>query len=566
MSAAKPHFRPRSSAAQLAAGDGFETPTVGRSAHDGASTSANDMRTWLPMRRSADAEILPEWGQLVSRSRDSDRNNPIARGAKQTLVDNVVGTGPRMLAEPDYQLLGKDEDWALEWGETFERMFHAWWWSTAADAADKQTGDQIAQLVQAAQIMNADAFVLPLWLPERGDGYATKLQMVEADRVCNPDGKPDAQYLRGGIELDGYGMPLAAHVRRTHPGDFAISGVDSSIGQWERIPRRTSWGRLRWIHFYDQERAQQTRGKPLLTTILPLLKQVDRSVRAEIDAAVANALVAGIITTPLERDDIIELFSKDANAYLKAREEHAVRMQPGSLMSVFPGDDFKGFLPSRPNPQLAAFLKNILMFAAVGCDMPYELLVKDWSNTTYTSGRMALLEAWRSFNRRRDLLGTMFLDPIKALFLEEMVFAGRIEADGWDDPVRRQAYLCGSWIFPGRGWVDQVKEATGAQIRINSGLSTYAKECAEQGLYWRDVIRQRAVEMKFCQKMGVPYMVPTAHAPAPSAGGTTAEDGDPAEPGPNDKPRKKDDTATPAEDASYAAASNRMAFAEGVPA
>lgn len=520
----------------MEAGDGFAASDGTRTAHDGASLKANDVRSWLPARRSADAEILPEWGTLVSRARDSDRNNPIAKGARQTIVDNVVGTGPRLLSEPDYALLGKTADWALEWGETFERAFHAWWWSTASHAGDTLTGDQIAQQAQAAQIMNGDAVALPLWLPERGDGYATKLQMVEADRLSNPDGRPDSQYLRGGIELDVYGMPLAYNVRRTHPGDFLVSGLDAGAGQWERIPRRTPFGRLRVIHFFDQERSAQTRGKPLLTTVLPVLKQVDRSVRAEIDAAVANALIAGLITTPLERDDIIELFSKDAAGYLKAREEHAVRLQPGSLATLFPGDDLKSFLPARPNPQLAAFLKNILMFAAVGCDMPYELLTKDWSNTTYTSGRMALLEAWRSFNRRRDLLGTMFLDPIKELFLEEQVYAGRIEADGWQDPIRRRAYLCGSWIFPGRGWVDQVKEATGAQIRMNAGLSTYAKECAEQGLYWRDVIRQRAIEKAFCEKMGVPYLAPSVvNAPTAPQGASDTED-DPAEPGPNGKP------------------------------
>lgn len=533
---AKPHLRARYPAAAMTA-DAFGSDGTERTAYDGASLKANDVRAWLPARRSADAEILPEWGTLVSRSRDSDRNNPIAKGAKQTIVDNVVGTGPRLLSEPDYAALGKTAEWALEWGETFERSFHAWWWSTACHAADTLTGDQIAQQAQAAQIMNGDAVALPLWLPDRGDGYATKLQMIEADRLTNPDGAPDSQYLRGGVKLDDYGMPLGYWIRKSHPGDFRIAG-NAGFGQWEFVPRRTEFGRLRAIHFYDQERSAQTRGKPLLTTVLPMLKQADRAVRAEIDASVANAMVSGIITTPLERDDIVELFSKDAASYLKSREEHAVRLQPASLMSLFPGDDFKGFLPSRPNPQLAAFLKNILMIASCGLDMPYELLTKDWSQTTYTSGRMALLEAWRSFNRRRDLLGTMFLDPIKALFLEEQVHAGKIQADGWEDPVRRCAYLNGSWIFPGRGWVDQVKEANGAQIRLNAGLSTFAKECAEQGLYWRDVIRQRAIEKAFCEKMGVPYLMPTAAAGAPAANSSAPADGEPAD-NPDQKPRQE---------------------------
>lgn len=504
----KPHIRLH------AESDGFSRRS-GRTAYDGASITAHDVASWTPTRKSADAEILPEWGTLVARSRDIDRNNPIAKGARQTIIDNVVGTGPRLLPEPDYATLEQTPEWAVKWSEEVESMFHAWWWSTACHAGDTLCGDQLVQQAQAAQIMNGEAITLPLWLPERGDGYATKLQMIEADRLSNPNGAPDTQFRRGGIEFDAYGMPLAYHIKKTHPGDYLLNGTSLAMFDWERIPRRTEFGRLRVLHFYDQERSPQSRGKPLMTTILPELKNIDRYKRAEIDAAVANALIAGIITTPLERDDVIELFSKDAVAYLKARQEHAVRLQSGSLMSLFPGDDFKSHIPGRPNSQFGTFTKNILQIAACGLDMPYELLTKDWSNTTYTSGRMALLEAWRSFNRRRDLIGTQWLDPVYALWFEEQFYAGNIDAPGFDeDPVQRTAYLRCQWIFPGRGWVDEVKEAEGAASRLRSRISTLAKECAQQGLYWRDVMRQQAVEIAFAKENGMPD--PFA-APAPAA-------------------------------------------------
>src|SRR4249920_1777016 len=151
----KPHIRLRRNAALMDETGGSTANT--RNDYDGGSITANDVRAWLPARRSVDAEILPNWDVLVSRSRDSDRNNPIAKGARQTIVDNVVGTGPRLLSEPSYEVLGQTPEWALEWGEQFERSFHAWWWSTACHAADTLTGDQLAQQAQAAQVMNGDA-------------------------------------------------------------------------------------------------------------------------------------------------------------------------------------------------------------------------------------------------------------------------------------------------------------------------------------------------------------------------------------------------------------------------
>lgn len=493
----KPHLRAKMTA------DGFTVNNGAETGYDAASLTARNLVAWQPPRRSADAEILPSLDRLVGRARDIDRNNPIARGARVTLVDNIVGTGPRLSPQPDYRLLGITKEAADEWAATMQSLYCSWWWTTKCHAGDTLTGDQLAQLALGATIMNGDTIALPLWLPERGDGYATKLQMVEGDRLSNPDGQSDTMTRRGGVELDEYGMPLGYWIRTTHPGDFLVSGV-SSYGKWQFVPRKTEFGRLRVIHYFDAERAPQTRGKPLLTTILPQLKNIDRYTRAEIDAAVANAMIAGIITTPLDHESIVQLFSKDHAAYLKARSENAVRLEGGTIAALFPGDDFKSHIPGRPNSGFGTFVENIFRIAAVGADLNYELLTKDFSKTTYTSGRMALLEAWRAFNRRRDSFGTLWLDPIYALFAEEVIDAGKIQADGFfDDPIRRYAWLRCKWIFPGRGWVDPVKEATGAQIRLDSNLTTLEEECAQQGLFWRDVLDQRAAERDYAQALGL---------------------------------------------------------------
>ena len=149
-------------------------------------------------------------------------------------------------------------------------------------------------------------------------------------------------------------------------------------------------------------------------------------------------------------------------------------------------------MPQRPAAQFGAFLENVFRIVAVGLAMPYELLLKDFSKTTYSSARASMLEAWRSFNRRRDRLGTGFMDPIYGLFIEEMVDAGRIDAP--DFYANRAAYLRCRWIGPGKGWVDPVKEAQAAQIRMDGFVSTLEDECAEQGKDWREVLEQRAVE------------------------------------------------------------------------
>ena len=56
-------------------------------AHRAASLSAKELASWLPPAGSADSNLIPEPGALVSRSCDLVRNHGVASGAFQTLTD-----------------------------------------------------------------------------------------------------------------------------------------------------------------------------------------------------------------------------------------------------------------------------------------------------------------------------------------------------------------------------------------------------------------------------------------------------------------------------------------------
>lgn len=487
-------------------------------AHQGASITTRDVAGWMPRRMSADAEILPEQNELIARARDIDRNNGVAKGGLQTIVDNVIGTGLRLSARPDYIALGKDKVWADRFRRQVQSLFHSWYWSTACHAGDSLTGDQISQQQLRAVLLNGEAIALPLWIADRGDGWATKIQTVESDRLSQPAGRPQTRQFRGGIEFDAFGAPVAYHIRRHHPGDVYGTGFfgANAIDDWERIPRRTEFGRLRVIHTFDSERSGQSRGKPLLTAVLPQFKNLDRYTQAELQAAVVNALIAMTIETPLDQDSIVELFSKDSDAYMKARAEHATRLESGLMLPLFPGDKAQPFIPGRPATAFGSFVTNIYRLIGVALDLPYELLLKDFSQTNYSSARAALLEAWRSFNRRRDWFGTTWMDPLYALWLEEAVTSGKVDGVTADDfYTHRQAYLRCIWRGPGRGWIDPVKEAQAAEIRVDANLSTLEDECAEQGKDWEEVLDQRATELARMRELGIESAPRSAVVPEP---------------------------------------------------
>jgi len=55
----------------------------------------------------------------------------------------------------------------------------------------------------------------------------------------------------------------------------------------------------------------------------------------------------------------------------------------------------------------------------------------------------------------------------------------------------------------GRGWIDPVKEAQAAQLRMEIGISTLEDECAEQGKDWEEVLEQRAREKGKLEELGL---------------------------------------------------------------
>ena len=91
-----------------------------RSVHAGADTLDPDLASWNPVLQSPDVELLPEWENLVARTRDITRNHGFASGAVQTHLDNIIGNGLRLVAKPDWRALGQSAEWAAEWSRIVE--------------------------------------------------------------------------------------------------------------------------------------------------------------------------------------------------------------------------------------------------------------------------------------------------------------------------------------------------------------------------------------------------------------------------------------------------------------
>ncbi len=479
------------------------SPAPSAEAFYGASQTSGDFDSWNPFAGSPDVDLLWDRGRLASRSRDLIRNHGLASGAMQTFVDNILGsTGLVCQPKPDYVALGRDFQWAREWARTTKAKFRTWAEASTFEADAAGQADLHGLAVQALRgvIPNGEALAVARYLPrKRGRRYRTALQLVEADRLCNPNNAMDRPRMRGGVEIDDAGAPIAYHLKRAHPGDLHLAAPQDL--KWDRVEAKTPWGRRQVLHVFEPERAGVHRGKPGFAAIVGDFHTLGQYQRAELQGALTNAMVAAILQSPMDGATIQEMFG-DGNAYVDARDKQpAIKLRRNAVVRLFPGEELKSFKSDRPNDSFQPFTQSLMRIMAAGLNLPYELLLKDFSQSNYSSARAALLEAWRHFLGRREFLAKYFYRPAYALWLEEAVNLGEVEAPDYYDNVA--AYTRGTWTGPGRGAVDPLKEAKATGEDLANGVTTLEREAAARGSDWEEDAEQRARERDRYEALGL---------------------------------------------------------------
>ena len=499
---------------------------MGNTAYEAADWDTADMGTWNPWLGSPDNEINPYRNRIVARIRDLTRNDGWAAGAVTTLLDAAIGADFRLIARPDWRGLqahaaynGRSFDavWSDEFGRQAEALWRAWAYDPArwCDASRRLTVPQIFRLAFRHKLVDGEALAVLPWLPERmGAGranYATTIQGVDPDRLSNPANMFDQRMLRGGVEIDAYGAPVAYHIRRAHQGDW-FNAADSLI--WDRVPRETEFGRPVVIHDFDADRFGQHRAPGgIFAPVLGRMRMLGKYDQVELQAAVINAIFAAYVESPYDPalvQDGLSDESSELPAYQQLRDSvhGAQKLTVGGarLAMLAPGEKIQSVTAARPAVAFEAFQNAVLRNVAAAAGMSAEQLSKDWSKSNYSSARGALLEAWKTLSRRRDDFATGFANPIYGAFLEEAMDRGELPlpAGAPDFIEARGAYAACRWMGPPRGWIDPVKEASAAVLRMDAGLTTLQQECADQGLDYEEVVAQRAREIKLFKENDMP--------------------------------------------------------------
>lgn len=398
----------------------------------------------------------------------------------------------------------------------------------ACDLRGKLDFYQIQGLAFRSTLEGGDAFAMLPLRNRRQSVYATKIQMIEADRLVNKDYQINTKTLISGIEFDDDGFVKNYHVMRTHPGGLYNDGR----WEWDVIPAFGSkTGRRNMVHLYDPRRIDQTRGVPYLAPVIEALHQLGDYTQAEITAAVVSGMFTAFVTTESGTGIDSGLPGGPATDAASQTSGSDINLGPGAIVDLAPNENITFANPGRPNVAFDPFVQAVLRQVGVALELPFEVLIKHFT-ASYSAARAALLEAWKFFKNRRAWLSTMFCQPIYEAWFEEAVSIGRIEAPGFfQDPAIRRAWLNCVWIGDAPGQLDPLKEVEAAGKRLDLLLTTRGEEkAALDGGEWSDTIAERGYEQVLIEKSGVPVIVTKGQMEEPEPGETSGTDKQPTNP------------------------------------
>jgi lambda family phage portal protein len=479
---------------------------------------------WGVTSGDADAETLLQLHYLRSDSRDLLRKSPLALGAVNTVVTNVVGSGLTPHATPDSALLkekAKVDDAAIEkFTAAAEREWDMWACSTSADASRRLKFGAIQELAFRSVLESGDIILLRRMIARKGVPLQFCLQLIEADRLDNPYRQADNKDRAGGIDHNEYGEPTFYNVLKAHPGSL---WVNPDMFTTEKLPAYLPTGEWNVLHLFRQLRPQQTRGVPYLSPVIQALKELTQYSEAEIK----NAVVSSLFSVFVKTDGGGGLpSSTDSN------KKNQIELGAGSIIDLAPGESVEFANPGRPSGNFDPFFQAIVRQIGVALELPFEVLIKHFT-ASYSAAQAALLEAWRFFNVRRRWLGEYLCDPVREAVLSEAVARGRIVAPGFfSDPAIKAAWLGCEWTGAPRGSIDPSKEVAAAEIYEDRGWKTAEEITAELTGGDFDAKHQRRLkERDMRNELGPP---PVFERPVPSPTTDTPQQENPT----NDQPEK----------------------------
>ncbi len=484
----------------------------------GASHTKRSLKGWTGVSGSPQEDIDYNNSTLRQRGRLLYMSSPLAAAPINTARTKVVGSGLKMRAGIQPELLGISPEAARTWNKHTEAEFSMWAEKkTNCDALGINNLYQLQQLALLQWFMTGDVFCLiQRDTPTATNPYTLRLHLIEADRVCTPTklgirymhittGKADnGNTIYDGVEVDAKGKVVAYHICSAYPDE-----ASDKVKEWIRVEaygKKTGLPNI--LHIRASERAEQYRGVTILAPVIELLQQQKRFTESQLMAALIQSFLTAWIESEAPEmgmpfnevgpgeygyDETVPNVSNDPNEY---------EIGPGTVNILRPGEKVVLGNPQVPTEGFDIFIKNLAMQLGAALEIPSDVLLKQF-NASYSAARGALEEAWEVMKMYRSWFVADFCQPIYEIWLSEAVAIGRIKAPGFfGDPLIRAAWSHARWDGPAQTHLDPVKEANANEMLVRNGWKTNEQVTRESyGGDWNENMTQLEQETEQIRKI-----------------------------------------------------------------
>ena len=457
-----------------------------------------------------DTEIRYAAKSLRAAARDLVRNNPYAAGAVDAVADNVVGwEGIR--PRPQIRTSADEPDRPAIW--EIERKWADW-------------GDEHATVDGIECWLETERLIVKSWFTDgevfirhhRGfdNPYSYAVELIDPDLLdedFNERREERGREIVMGVEVDEYGRPLAYHFWKHHPDDMRRR-------ERVRVPASEI------THHFIRYRPGQTRGFSGFAPVLTTVEMFDGYTEAELVAARYHASKMGFITN--NTPEAIAAYAERLriqNESGKGDRPRKVKMSPGLVTELIPGQGFEGFDPTHPNQAFDPFMTAIMRGIARGLGMSYLTLTGDVSAANYSSMRAGLLPERDYWRVLQNTTARRIHQPVYRQFLSMGLLTGAIDLPS---PIAAD-YHPVEWRGRRWQWVDPKNDLEAAEKEVALGINSRQRLAADRGLDYETVIDETAEDEAYAEEQGVNVAVtrrtPAGQAVADEPGATPRQNG-----------------------------------------
>jgi lambda family phage portal protein len=462
--------------------------------YEGASRGPRT-QNWRTPPASANMELWPALPTLRDRSRDHARNNPWGKRAIGRLTTELVGFGVAA------SFSGKNSRNVAKVADAWK----AWAGQLQCDVRGRHDFGGVQHLAVRAFLQSGEVLIRRVWDPAAPLGL--RLQVLEADYLWSlypytgvmEMPVPGARVLNG-VEINKYQEPVAYHLLPRHPGDvMAMVGSPQTV----RVPASEI------VHLFLEDRPEQGRGTPLLTTVLIRLRDLDEYADAQLTRQKIAACFAAFYTEPEGQPPA------QPPVLCEQVEPGMIERLPAGMEVTF---------GSPPGVQgYDEFMTRELQGVGAGTGVPYEDLTGDYSKVNFSSARMGRA----AFHALVDeiqwlLLVPRFLNRVWSWWQDAARIAG-VPVDG----VEVQ------WTMPRKTLVDPAREIPAAIRGVRAGFSSPQEAMRELGYDPKQIIEEWKEFTELVDSLGLVFDIDprkttlqgAAAAPAGAADGAAPGDG-----------------------------------------